>query len=89
MYLTKQWGNAVRSSQEDPAPTPEAEVQTCYKSNMVSGTVSMGERNDRLHKENNRTILHTEYNAKIIQVYVLQGETSTRDHHLFATAKHS
>ena len=51
MYLTKQWGNAVRSSQEDPAPTPEAEVQTCYKSNMVSGTVSMGERNDRLHKE--------------------------------------
>ena len=32
------------------------------------------------------TIVHSEYNAKIIQVYAQKGETCTWDHYLFATA---
>jgi hypothetical protein len=39
-----------------------------------------------LDKEKNHTIVHSEYNAKIIQVYAQKGETCTWDHYLFATA---
>jgi hypothetical protein len=45
-----------------------------------------GERNDSLLKEKNHTIVHSEYNAKIFQVYAQQGEICTQDQHLFTTA---
>jgi len=79
-YLTKQWCNAVRSSQEDPTPTPEAcrQGSKLVAINQIWSPLVLlrpwGERNKILHKEKNHAIVHLEYNSRIISAYAQQRD---------------